>query len=366
MKIECSRKDLHEALNLAATASSVRTAMPILSTLHIVAEASQIILTGCDGEMWAERKILANVKEPGSVCVSAALVRELISKLPDGNISIESDGGMVYVRFGQSDWRMMGLPSEDFPSFPEINEKNSLSLTMGEFREVVDGVAFAVADDSTRPVLTGVQMKYDGENLILVATDTHRLAVRKLTKSGIGSNMEAIVPEKALKAIRNLPLTDEEEIKVIFDESQIAVDSGPARVACQLLVGQYPNWEKVVPAEATRTWMVERVELIDNVNRAMILAKDSANRIKFSGKGDQVVISARSEDKGEAKEEVAAVSKNGDIDIAFNGRYVLDALTALRCDGVRAEMTEPSRPAVFRPVEDQERHFCVIMPMALG
>lgn len=110
---------------------------------------------------------------------------------------------------------------------------------------------------------------------------------------------------------------------------------------------------------------MDRDELSVNIKRAMILARDSANRIRFSGQGEKIVISARSEDKGEAKEEVAMVSKNGDVDIAFNGRYVIEALNALEGEGVRAEMTESSRPAILRPT-DSEDTFCVVMPMAMG
>ncbi|MCE9560120.1 MAG: DNA polymerase III subunit beta [Armatimonadetes bacterium] len=366
MKLECSRKDLLDALVLAGSASSVRTAMPILQTLRITAGESSLTLLGCDSEMWAERRVLATVHDPGSICVSSSLMRDLVSKLPEGKVSLEEENGQLFIRTAMSEWRMLALPAEDFPEIPEVPAVSELRLNMGEFRKSVDSVLFAVADDNSRPVLTGVMIKYDSNLMTLVATDTHRLAVLKLRKEGIGSDITAVVPEKALKAIKALPLDDEAEITITFDETRIAVNSGDGRVVSQLLMGQYPSWERVVPAETTRTWTLDRTELIDNVNRAMILAKDNAYRIKFSGHGDQVLISARSEDKGEAKEEVAAVAKNGDIEIAFNGKYVLEALNALNCDAVKAEMTEASRPAIFRPTEDDESHFCVIMPMALG
>lgn len=366
MKLECSRKDLLDALNLAATASSVRTAMPILQSIKLTAVDSGLTLLGCDSEMWAQRSILANVEEPGAICVQASLIRDLVSKLPDGRVTFSLEGGNLMLRTAMSEWRMLALPAEDFPEIPPTEAKATIRLQMSEFRDAVDRVSYAVADDYTRPVLTGVLFNYDGTKLTLVATDTHRLAVLNLDKPGIGSEVNAVVPEKALKAIKQLPIGDDEEIEVAFDETRLSVDVGQGKVVSQLLIGQYPNWRRVVPAETTRAWTLDRAELVDNITRAMILAKDNAYRIRFKGHGDQVLISARSEEKGEAKEEVAVVGKNGDIEIAFNGKYVLDALSAMKCDGIKAEMTEASFPAIFKPLEGEEGQFCVIMPMALG
>ena len=134
----------------------------------------------------------------------------------------------------------------------------------------------------------------------------------------------------------------------------------------QLLAGAYPNWERVVPSESTRTWSVEVDQLAEKVKRTMILARDNANRVKFKGNEDQILIAARSEEKGEAKEEVPMVASNGDVEIAFNGKYVQDALSQIKGPGVKIEMTESSRPAIFRPVESDNEYFCVIMPMALA
>lgn len=366
MNLECSRKDLLDALNLASAASSMRTAMPILQTVRLTAKDSGLALLGCDSEMWAGRRILAKVQAEGTICVTAALFRDLVAKLPEGNVTLCLENGNFFIRTAMSEWRMLALPAEDFPEMPAVEGRSELRLNMGEFRHSIDGVAFAVADDSSRPILTGVLLDYNGAVLTLVATDTHRLAVRKIERTGIGSDIKAVIPEKALKAIKNLPLEDSSEITITFDETRISVDTGDGKVVSQLLMGNYPQWEKVVPAETTRSWTLDRAELMENVSRAMLLAKDNANRIKFSGHGDQITISARSEDKGEAKEEVATVSKNGDIDIAFNGRYIVEALSALNCEAVRAEMTESSRPAVFSPTEPEHAHYCVIMPMALN
>lgn len=367
MKFDCPRKEFFEAVSAAAAAASSRTSVNILQHLKIEAKEEGIRVVGCDGEMWVSRQTGCMVTDPGSICVPARFLNDLVSSMPDGDISLFTlDGGAIMLQQGASEYRMMSLDPEDFPEPPSFGGEGELSLKMGVLRKAIESVIFAVSQDQHRQVLTGVLFSYNGQVLTMAATDTHRLAVRKIEGTGIGSNLNAVVPEKALKAIKALPVTDDQEVTLLFGGGRIGVEAGGAVVISQLLAGTFPNWERVVPAETTRSWSVEADQLTERVRRAMLLARDNANRVRFRGLGDQIIVSARSEEKGEAKEEVLMISKNGDVEIAFNGRFVQDALGPIDGPGVRIEMTESSRPAIFRPAEDESSYFCVIMPMALS
>ncbi len=366
MKATAPRKELAEALAIAASAASARSPQAILQSIRIEATDSTVWLTGCDGEMWASASVAARVETPGAVCVQQRLLSDIVGALHEAPVELSLEGTSVVLRHGQSEWKLLAMPGEEFPPIPDVQDQAQLTMEMGTLKEAVDAVGFAVSDDASRAYLTGVLFHYDGQVLTMVATDTHRLAVNRIHREGIGSPLNAIVPEKAIRTIKSLPVAEADPISVRFDDTRLLVDVGNAKVVSQLLSGQYPNWERVVPQEFTRTWTIDRVELYENVKRAMILARDNANRIRFSGTGDKVVISARSDDRGEAKEEVGMISKNGDLDIAFNGRYIMDVLNSMPGDGIVAEMTEPSRPAVIRPTENGEDRFCVVMPMALG
>jgi DNA polymerase-3 subunit beta len=294
-------------------------------------------------------------------------LNDLVSAMPDGEISLRTlDGNGVMLEQGASEYRMLSMDAEDFPEPPEFSGDSELRIKMGILRNAVDSVIFAVSTDQHRQVLTGVLFNYNGQTLTLVATDTHRLAVRKLDQPGIGQSVNAVVPEKAVKAIKALPISDEDEVVLRFGGGRIGVEANGAKVISQLLAGTYPNWERVVPTESTRAWTVEVDQLEEKVRRTMILARDNANRVRFRGNGDQIVIAARSEEKGEAKEEVPMVASNGDVEIAFNGKYVQEALGPIDSAGVRVEMTESSRPAVFKAADGDTGYFCVIMPMALA
>lgn len=368
LKLDCPRKDFFDAVSMASAAASTRTSISILQNLRIDAENAGVKVMGCDGEMWVERNVPCMVHEGGSICLQAKLLSDLVSSMPDGDLELKTlNGHGALLQQGASEYRLQTLDAADFPEAPEITAEAELTLPMGELKKAVDSVIYAVSTDTHRQVLTGVLFRYDGQTLTLVATDTHRLAVRRVSRPGGGSEVNAVVPERALRAIRSLPLGDDDAITLRFGNGRIGVEAGGAKVISQLLTGAYPNWERVVPTEATRIWSVEVDQLEEKVKRTMILARDNANRVRFRGTGDQILISARSEEKGEAKEEIPMVAQNGDLEIAFNGKYVQEALAQMEGHGVRVEMTESSRPAIFKPADDESgSYFCVIMPMALA
>jgi DNA polymerase-3 subunit beta len=366
LKLDCPRREFSEAVSMAQQATRSGSPQNIFQNLKIEAAGGAIKILGCDGEMWVERELPAMVHQEGAACVQAKLLSDIVTKLPDGDVQLSMlDLNGMLLQQGASEYRMLTLDAEDFPEPPDYGGEGELTMKMGDLREGIDSVIYAVSQDMHRQILTGVLFSYDGQTLTLVATDTHRLAVRKMDQPGIGAAITAVVPERALKAIKALPLDDGDSVTIRFGVGRLGVDAGSAKVVSQLLTGAYPNWERVVPSEWTRKWTVEADQMIDRVNRAMVVARDSANRVRFKGDGDQVVISARSEEKGEAKEELPMVPTNGDIEVAFNGTYVLDAVRAIKGPGIVVEMTESSRPAVFRPAED-DTYFCVIMPMALA
>lgn len=365
MRLDCPRRELFEAINMANAAASGRSPIAILQSLKLEAKDNSLRVLGCDGEMWIERQVPCMVEEEGAVCVQSKLINDLLASMPDGDVTLHaSDSQGMLVKQGASEYRVLTQEPTDFPEPPAYGGEAELTLPMGVFKDAIDSVAFAVSTDSHRPILTGVLLQYDGSVLRLVATDTHRLAVRAVTRPGVGSNVTAVVPERALRAMKALPVSDDLEIALKFGAGRVGVEANGTQIVSQLLVGTYPNWERVVPTEYTRSWTVEVDQLAEKVKRTLILARDNAFRVRLTGHHEQILLSARSDEKGEAKEEVNSLSSNGDIEIAFNGNFIKDALQPVKGPGVRIEMTESARPAVFRPTDD-DSYFCVIMPMAL-
>ena len=366
MLFDCPRKELADAINMANAASSTRTTLPIYTNLKIEANDNGVRIVGSDQELWAERTVSCIITTPGTVCLNSKLLSDIVNSLSDGDVRIDfSSGTTAEISQGESMYKLQTMDPFDFAEPPSIPEENTISLPMGTLRKAIDEVSIAVSADPHRQVLTGVLFSTDGEKLVLVATDTHRLCVSKVSTKGSVASFNVIVPEKALKLIKALPLSDESTIELKFGNSQIGVEANGAKVVAQLLQGQFPNWQRVVPSECTRTWQLEIEELTDKVRRTMIVARDSASRLKFSGDGDQLTISAKSEERGEGKETVPMVATNGDMAIAFNGKYIQDLLGVIDSKGLKIEMTESTRAALFKPADDDQDYFCVIMPMQL-
>lgn len=366
MHFDCSNKEFSDAVTLTAAAASARTSFAILQMLKIDATPSGIRILGCDGEMWIEQQMACLVTEPGTICIRARTLADVVNVLSANDITVKSaESSTIVISQGGSEYNLQISDPADFPEPPAVASETYISLTFAEFKQAVDAVSFAVSSDVHKQVLNGVNMTYDGKSLLLVATDTHRLAHYKLDKPGIGSDVQAVVPEKALRAIRALGLKDDDTIDLRFSGDKITVEANGAKIVAMLLAGTFPNWQRVVPSESTRTWKMEAEGLKEVLKKAMIIARDSSNKIRFQGDGDQIVVSAHSDEKGDAKEVLPVLSTNGDLSIAFNGRYVQEAVSVVSGDSVLIEMTEHTRPAIVKSAEDSG-YFCVIMPVHLG
>lgn len=367
MKVRAPWKQLDQTLDLVSHAVSGRTALPILQHLYVEALEDSLRLVGSDLELWVECTLPAMVGEPGKATVPARLFTELIGSLQAEEITLETgERGTLWVKANGSEYHLLGLPPEEYPDVPVLEEQGKLTLPTHLFMEMVESVAFAVSRDEARAILTGIKMEYEGTTLRLVATDTHRLALREVSVElggGVESGkVEAIVPLKAIQLIQRFPA--EETYTLRLGEHRAAFESASARLVTQLIEGQYPNYPRVIPREYTRRWVLMVEEFKRAVRRAHLVARENSNKVVLRTSGEKLLITARGEGVGEALEEVEVAREGDELEIAFNARYILDVLEVLEEEGIAIELTEALRPAVFKPVERQD-YLCVIMPMAL-
>ena len=362
MKLQCNRKQLDDALGVVAQAAASRSTLPILSHLYLEAQDDGLRLLGSDLEQWVECRIPAIVGETGATTVSAKLLSDLIGSLSTEEVNLEtSDRHQLILQASDSRYQLVGLPADQYPPVPEVESSTELVVPAQLFREMVDSVEFAVSREEVRLTLTGIRMEYDGSNLRLVATDTHRLAVRDAQIGDGGEATSAIVPLKAIHLMQKLPTSD--TITMRLGTHRAAFLGENASVVTQLIEGQYPNYQRVIPQEYTRRWVLMVDEFRNALRRAYLIAKSNANKVYLRTEGEKLVITAQG-DAGEAKEAVDLVREGDDIEIAFNAKYILDVLEVLESEGVAVELTEALRPAVFKPA-DRSDYLCVIMPMAL-
>jgi len=370
MKLQCDRKQLNESLSVVAGAASARASLPILSHVYIEAQSDTVRLVGSDLEQWVECRIPALVGEDGATTLPARLLTELVGSFGGEDIHIESgERYQAILTCGDSRYQLMGLPAEEYPPIPDIESPSELALPAKQFLEMVDSVGFAVPKEGIHQTLTGIRMEFEGDTLRLAATDTHRLAVRTMRIDwGAGEPTAAIVPLKAIQLVRKIPAG--ETITLRLGQHRAAFLGENAAVYTQLIEGQYPNYQRVIPQEYTRRWLLMVKEFRDALRRAHLIAKNNSadghktytSKVYLRTEGEKLVISARG-DVGEATERVNLVREGDDLEIAFNAKYLLDVLDVLESEEVAVELTEALRPAVFRPA-DQTDYLCVIMPMS--
>ncbi|OYT69292.1 MAG: DNA polymerase III subunit beta [Armatimonadetes bacterium JP3_11] len=363
MKIQLNRKQFDEALGVVAGAAATRASLPILSHLYLEAQGDTLRLVGSDLEQWVECRIPAIVGEDGATTLPARLLTELVGSLGGEEINIETgERHQAIVTSGDSRYQLLGLPAEEYPPVPEIESPSELALPAKHFLEMVDSVEFAVSKEEARQALTGIRMEFEGDTLRLVATDTHRLAVRTACiDSGAGEPTSAIVPLKAIQLVHKIPTSD--TITLRLGAHRAAFLGENAAVYTQLIEGQYPNYQRVIPQSYTRKWTLIAQDFRNALRRAYLVARSNSNKVYLRTDGEKLVISAQG-DVGEATERVDLIREGDDLEIAFNARYILDVLDVVKSEGVVIELTESLRPAVFKPAETGD-YLCVIMPMAL-
>lgn len=373
LKAVCPRKDLLEAVQVVAHAVSGRTSLPILSHILLEAQEGGLRLTASDLELGISTTVpSAVIENPGAVTAPARLLSELLSELPDADVSLSADlTHAVRVRCLNSDYKVLGLPSEEYPRLPDVPDTLQLRIPQRTLRDMIRKTLFAASQEEARPILTGILMVLKEDRLSLVSTDTHRLAVRTTrVPSAQGSN-QALVPARAMNEVLRILDDADGDVQIRFSKNQaLFLTPGGITVVSRLIEGQFPNYERVIPTTCDKMLTLPTQMLQRAVKRASIVARNDANRVVLQTVKDMLVIRAESQQDGTAYEELEVAREGEDIEIAFNAKYLLDILAVTDTEGIRLELTEPLKPGVAKPVpesenDDTDTYLCVLMPMHL-
>lgn len=376
MTAVCSRKDLYEAVQTVGHAVSGRTSLPILS--HVLVETAEegLRLTATDLEMGMSLLLRGvDVETEGGFTAPARILTELLGAFPDGDVTL-SVGPTHAVRLhcGSSDYKILGLPAEEYPRLPDVSEEHSFTLPQALVRDMARKTLFATCADEARVLLTGVLIDLREDSLRFVATDSHRLALCSIPVTESRGPKQAIVPARAMNELMRLLDDAEGDVHVRFSETQIRFETPRGiTVISRLIDGRFPNYERMIPApETARTKLIlERPVFQSAVRRAAIVARNNANRVILKSADDRLTVRTESPLDGTAYEEVEAAREGDDVEVAFNAKYLLDVAGAIGSEGLVLQLTEPLKPAVARPApaDGDETHpidyLCVLMPMQI-
>ena len=365
MQITCDRDQLCDAIHTVQRAITTRTTLPILHNVLLEASDGTLTITATDLEMTIRSVITANIDEPGRTTTPVKYLSPMVDSLRLDEVSVAADSrDQLSLKAGATSYTINGLSADEFPVVPTVESASEIELPQGLVREMIEHVVFAASTDESRAVLTGVLVEIQPEVLRLVATDTHRLAVRQEPISvEVPEGKSAIIPAKALREVHRLLERDSEEpVTLSFSDNQVKCVMGDTVVMCRLLEGSFPNYEKVIPSDYEREVTVDKEQLGAVVSRVMIVGRQSAGRVLFDIAASGITVSARSQDVGEAREELPAQLTGEPMEIAINGEFLVDAMNAVDAEQLVLRLNAPLSPAVIT-TERGENYTYVVMPM---
>ncbi|MCC4461064.1 DNA polymerase III subunit beta [Limosilactobacillus reuteri] len=377
MNFTINRSAFISQLNNVLRAISSKTTIPILTGLKMVVNEDNIVLTGSNSDITIESVINANdadndltIEETGAIVLPARFFSDIVKKLPDKKVTIEvTSGFQADITSGSAKFQINGQDAENFPHLPEIETNKSVTLPNDILKEVIRQTVIAVSKQESRPILAGVHMTLKDGVITAVATDSHRLAQRKVVLENIdnGIDFDVIIPGKSMEELSGMISDVHEDVQMQVTENQVLFIFGNTHFYSRLLEGNYPETSQLIPQTADTTVELEAGTFLSSIERASLLSHESRNDVvKLSLKPSEnlVRISGDSPDIGTVEEEVVTSALDGnDLEISFNPNYMKDALRSFGQATIKISFTSPLRPFTLVPTEDQENFVHLITPV---
>jgi DNA polymerase-3 subunit beta len=362
MKVIAQTTALQEALALAGSIIASRTPKPVLQCVKLSAADGVLTLLATDLEVGCRYQISAvQIEEEGEVLVPVDRFQGIVRESGSDSLTIESEKQAVVIRGAGSRFKVYGYDPGEYPQVAEFEEEGDFEIPAAALSEMIGKTLFATAKAHSHYAISGVLWEATGKKLQLVATDGHRLAQAKGTLGKpADSEVKAIVPGKLMGMIQRVTTDGEAPLHVKLQENQILVRTPRVVLVSSLVQGNFPKYNDVIPTDSTRKASIRTGEFEHRVRQAALLTNEESRGVKFSWTSDQLTLSSRAPEAGEAEVNCPAKLDGDPVDIAFNPHFLLDALKVIDVDEITFEMTEASKPAV---VKAGAEFLYVLMPM---
>ncbi len=368
MKFAITTDKIQAALAAVTTVVPAKSTLPILGNILIETDSKAIKISATDLEISITTLIEAKVVKKGSIAIPARAFTEIINALPQTEIEIESINNRAELRFASGNYKLSGMPADEFPKLPDVNVSKKIKLPADTFCKMIQKSAFAVSTDETRPALNGVLWQTASEKMKMVATDGHRLAKYEVENNKLqGLYDDIIVPSRALNLVGKLTSEGVAEISVIFGENNIVFICANNTISSRIIEGPYPNYEQVIPTANDKSLIVSKSQLTDVVKRVAILSNSLTRQVKFTIEPDILTVSATNVDLGGEAVETMPCSYDGEkMEIGYNATYILDILKQIDGGEIKIALSSPVAAGVITSVDEKEDYLCLIMPLRLA
>lgn len=366
MKFSVSREDILQELHLFQGILEKRNTMPILANILINAREKEVELTGTDLEVGLRSHFLADVTGPGSITVSGKKIFEIVRSLAEGqNVHFtEEEDQRMEITAGDSQFRVLCLPKEDYPQVPDPKFEKKIVLPLLKVQEMIERVYFAITQEQ-RYYLNGALMILKSGSIEMVSTDGHRLAYTSsaVDDLSLDGEIKGIVSKKTLTELRKL---EDETVEFDLDENNLFFRIGNRTLISRIIEGKFPNYEAVIPKNNPNQLTLPREEITHGIRRVSLLSTERSKGIKFNIGKDQVRLFSQNPEVGEARDRVTAEYRGEDVEIGFNAQYILDFLNIVHTEKVRMQIKDDDSAVLMTPEPEEDvRYLYVLMPMKI-
>jgi DNA polymerase-3 subunit beta len=364
MKLTCSRDELAQKLGVVARAVSTRTSVQVLLGVLLRAEGGRLQLAATDMEVSLRASLDAEVEDEGAVVVPGRLLVDLVRLLPAGDVTIEhrADEGVVRVECGSSSSRLHSYAVQDFPRLPDADSLRLFTVDRDALLDTVNRVSRSASRDESRPVLTGILVRFEPGKLVMAATDSYRLSVKETSLDDESPELEAIIPARALGELGRIA-GGADAVQLGVQENQVVFAVDGVTLTTRRIDGQFPNYRQLLPDAFEHELALPRGELLEVVRRTAVMAQRNAPlRLRFSE--GELTVSAQTQDVGESRESLPAPFEGEALEIGFNPEFLRDGVESMAADDITLKLISPLRPAVIEGGEDDPTY--LIMPIRLA
>ena len=371
VEIILNKEDFSNGIKIVEKVTSQKAIQPILSNILIETVSSdRIRFCATDLNLAINYKTKAQVEKEGSITLSARKISEIVSKLSSSEITLKSidETNNVKIKSGKTEFDLISLNPDEFPKTTDETsqgEYKTVVLNKNEFSKAIKQVIFAVSQQETQAVLTGVCFTIEGNILELAATDGNRLTrIQKEIKTPSDELINFIVPSKTLQEVQRISsLVEDEDITLKIQKNKILFEFEDLAFQSRLIDGVYPKYQQLIPAANDKKIVIDRAELINSIERVSIMVNDRTNVVKFNFTQGQLEIMADTPEAGRSKDYIDIEYNFDDMLTAFNYRYVLDGLKNTDSKNVEIEISDVLAASIFKPQDDNSNYICLIMPV---
>jgi DNA polymerase III subunit beta len=364
IKVVCSREELAQKLAVVARAVSTRASVQILSGVLLRAENGRLHLAATDMELSLRSSVEAQVDGEGAVVVPGRLLVDLVRLLPAEEVTFEQrpEEGVLHVVCGPSNSTLHTYAAEDFPRLPDLDTVGTFTVDREVLLDTIARVARSASRDESRPVLTGILVRFEQGKLVMVATDSYRMSVKETAFEAESPDLEAIIPARALGELARVA-QNSETLELGVHENQVVFAADDLWLTSRRIDGQFPNYKQLLPETFEHEVTLPRGELLDAVRRVAVMAqRNSPLRMRFAE--GELTLLAQTQDVGEARESLPVAFSGEPLEIGFNADFLREGIESVTADDIQLRLISPLRPGLI--TADGDDFWYLIMPIRIA